>query len=147
MRHLNEVLRHDRSSLLPDLRIGRPVLHSVDFHPAARPNGRNERPKCLCVGARQHLLLAYFCLPAPVVAGRPVALDPIRLSNDISEPSRGARSQRIFVSCQRAGGGIVQYDGDSRRLECCRALDGQVQRRWRSWFDPVAQAAETAISF
>jgi hypothetical protein len=30
----------------------------------------------------------------------------------------------VGVSGQRAGGGVVQHDGDHSRLQGCRALDG-----------------------
>jgi len=53
----------------------------------------------------------------------------------------------LGVSGQGAGRGVVQHDGDDRRLQRCRTLDGQVDRGRGFGFDPVAEAAQCAVSF
>ena len=50
-------------------------------------------------------------------------------------------------SAQRAGGGVVQDDGDHRRFQRRRALDRQVDRGRGFGFDPVAKAAERPVGF
>ena len=49
------------------------------------------------------------------------------------------------VSGQRAGGGVVQNDGDHRRLQGRGALDGQVDRCRGFGFNIVAKAAQRPV--
>jgi hypothetical protein len=53
----------------------------------------------------------------------------------------------MMGSCQGAGRGVVQDDGDHRCLQRRRALDGQIDRSRGFGLNPVADTAKGAVGF
>ena len=104
-----------------------------------------DRPASFVDSARAARRLFAACRP---IAGTLAETYLRRRGVPVSHDLEALRfSSMLWVSGQRACGGVVQDDGDHRCLQRRRTLDGQIDRGWGFGFDPIAEAAKCAVDF